>query len=287
MRVSSLSDPKVVELLKKYFVPVWLSRDFYQKADSKAEREEILRIDREVQRKKLEGGSVAVFLLDSDGTVLDAMRVHGASQPEKLVPMLQKIVDGKKVPARSEDAIRNAVSAAQERYKPKEEGGKIFHTWTRFTDNRAGYGVSEDWVELSKEEWEAFLPGKDAKAGTSWQVADKTIDKLAVFFYPPAPNWQVGDSEIVSRKLTATVRSISKDVAEVTLRGEVVLNHPFGTKKESPGKATVPVVGFARCDLKERTLSALALTSEGAKFVWQYQGTAQPQTMAIAVELEP
>jgi hypothetical protein len=287
MRVSSLSDSKVVDLLKKYFVSAWLSRDFYQKADNKAERQEILRIDRDVQRKKLDGGNVAAFVIDWDGTVLDAMKVHRASKPENLVPMLQKVIDAKKVQPRSDEAIKSAVAAAQERYRPKEEGGKIFHTWTRFTDNRAGYGVSEDWVELPKDQWEAFLPPKDAKTGTSWQVADQTIDKLAVFFYPPAPSWQVEDSEILSRKLTATVQSINKDVAEITLRGEVVLNHPFGTKKETPGKATVPVIGFARCDFKDRTLKAFALTSEDAKFVWKYQGTPQPQTMAIAVELDP
>jgi hypothetical protein len=286
--VSSLSDPKVIDVLTKYFVPVWRSRDFYQIAGpAKEEREELLRIDRECQQKKLDGGSVAVFVIDADGTVLAAMKLHDARLPEKLVPMLQKVVEDKKVEARSKEVIAKAVSAYQDRHKPKEEGARIFHTWTRFTDNRAGYGVSEDWVELSKEDVEGLLPAKDAKAGTTYKVPDKVLDKLAVTFYPPAPNWQLDDSEVVSRKLTATVKSISKDVVEVTLQGEAVVNHPFGVKKETPGKATVPLVGTLKGNLKDRGLTQFALVSDGAKYVWQYQNTPQPQTMAVAVELEP
>jgi hypothetical protein len=41
MRVSSLSDEKVINLLTKYFIPVWVSRDHYQlAAPSDAEKDE-------------------------------------------------------------------------------------------------------------------------------------------------------------------------------------------------------------------------------------------------------
>jgi hypothetical protein len=91
MRVSSLSDERVIALLTRYFVPAWLSRDRYQlEPVSQAEKEELLRIDRERGRRGLRGGTVCVFLVAPDGAVLATQPVQQASDPENLARFLER-----------------------------------------------------------------------------------------------------------------------------------------------------------------------------------------------------
>ena len=94
MRVSSLSDDKVINFLSKYFIPVWVLRDHYQlAAPSDAEKDELLRIDRDRGKRGLEGGTVSVFIIVPDGKVIASMAVQKAYKPENLAPFLQKIVN--------------------------------------------------------------------------------------------------------------------------------------------------------------------------------------------------
>ena len=91
MRVSSLSNAKVIDLISKYFVPVWYSRDNYQLSGrDPAEQAEVLRIDRLAQGK---GGNVCVFLLDPEGSLVGVQMVQLASKPENLIPFLQRVVE--------------------------------------------------------------------------------------------------------------------------------------------------------------------------------------------------
>src|SRR5437588_11420983 len=92
MRVSSLSDERVIALVSRYFVPVWLSRDHYQAGQvTPAEHEEVLRMDRDRQHRGLKGGSVCVYILAPDGAVTATMPVQQAHKPENLVPFLERI----------------------------------------------------------------------------------------------------------------------------------------------------------------------------------------------------
>src|SRR6516164_8718777 len=119
MRVSSLSDERVIALLTKYFVPAWVSRDDYQlDPRGKDEQAELERIDGERHRRGLEGGTVCVFVLDSDGSVLATQRVQLAYKPENLVPFLDKIIADKKLTPRDAEAIR-ASTARSSAAKPK------------------------------------------------------------------------------------------------------------------------------------------------------------------------
>src|SRR5450755_2651063 len=112
MRVSSLSDDKVIDLLTKYFIPVWVSRDHYQlAAPSDSEQDELQRIDRDRAHRGLEGGTVCVYVLAPDGAVSATMKVHNAWKPESLVPFLQKVVDDQKLEPRSADAVRATTAA--------------------------------------------------------------------------------------------------------------------------------------------------------------------------------
>src|SRR5437763_16482484 len=102
MRVSSLSDPRVIRLVTRYYVPAWLSRDHYQLGTpARAEQQEIRRLDDERHRRGFEGGTVCVFLVSPDGSVLATQRVQAACHPENLAPLLEKVAREQRLRPRS------------------------------------------------------------------------------------------------------------------------------------------------------------------------------------------
>lgn len=279
MRVSSLSDSRVIPLVSKHFVPVWISRDRYQQ--EKISREETLlvgRIDKSRREKKLEGGAVCVYVATANGDVFATLPVQKASKPDLLVAFLKKIIDDKQVkPMKAE--------AAAERPAPKAKAkdGRLFAVRTRF-DAGENRGTSSETVELTKEEWMAFIPPETAKAGRTWKVPKEVAEKLLIQAYPPLPHWKASLAKMDSCQLTATVKS-NKDGA-VTIRLEGKFDLIFPLKGEpTDGRVTANLVGIVRCDAKEQTLTSVELASDGGKYVSYWQSKAQTRTTSIAVEL--
>src|SRR5262249_24479294 len=142
MRVSSLSDDRVIDLVSQYFVPALLSRDHYQaEGASRAEQEEVLRIDRDRQARGLKGGTVCVYVLAPDGAVLATQPVQFAYRPENLVPLLKEIVDGRRLRARDPGAVKAGAAPPPPPARPRTEDGLLLHFWTRFDGRGANRGV--------------------------------------------------------------------------------------------------------------------------------------------------
>src|SRR5437879_2983425 len=100
MRASSLSDAKVITLLNRYFVPVYVSND--DAADwgtgPLEEKAEYQRIYVETVKAGLSSGTVHVYLLTPDGHPFDSLHVAEAYKPERLLPMLERAVQKRKTP---------------------------------------------------------------------------------------------------------------------------------------------------------------------------------------------
>jgi hypothetical protein len=285
MRVSSLSDPRVIDVIRKYFVPAWLSRDDYQlEARSRDEQAELARLDGERSKRKMRGGAVCVFVVAPNGDVLATQAVQEAYKAENLLPLLKKIVEEQKVKPRDDEAIRASAAAARET-KAKTKEGRFIHIWTRVdlkSDNR---GVSNDRVELTAEELKAFVPPAEARAGTSWKIADKIAVKLFQYGYPPGPYWKPSDCKVKKATLTATLAAVSEKENRIDLSGDMELNFPLGRPTE--GRITAHFVGVAREDRDKHALTALMLVSEQAEFVWYWERKPQVVKMRIALQLEP
>ena len=90
MRASSLSDAKIISLLNRYFVPVYLSLEDVAATGSASalEKSEYRRIYAEAQRAGLSTGTVHVYILTPDGHPLDSLHVAKASEPEQLTALL-------------------------------------------------------------------------------------------------------------------------------------------------------------------------------------------------------
>jgi hypothetical protein len=286
MRVSSLSDERVIRLISRYFVPVWVSRDSYQlDPRNKKEQTELERIDGARAKRGLEGGTVCVFVLNPDGSVLATLRVQLAYKPEKLIPFLEKIVADKKLKPRAAEAVR-ASAARPSEIKPKTEGGRLVHVWTRCDQAGANRGLSHDRVELTATECKTFAPPADSKVGTSWAIPKEVSHKLFQYGYPPGPIWNAKDCKVLAGNLKATVVTLSAREAHLKLEGEAKLSFPH-KGKPTDGRITARFVGMAHFDREKKTLTSLALVSEEAEYVWYWQEKPQPIKMRIALELGP
>lgn len=282
--MSSLSNPRIVELISKYFVPAWVSRDDYQReARDQDEKAELVRIDHERARRKLKGGNVTVFILADNGDVLATQPVVVALKPENLRTFLEEMIAKHKLQPRSQEAIQ-ASAAKPTEAKPPAEGNRFIHIWTRL-DTGPNNGLTNDRVELTAAQCKAFLPPADAPSGTSWDIPEEVAHKLLQYCYPPGPHWMVKDCKVLKGKLKATLADGAKDEARIQLKGEMELQFPVG--KPTEGRITARFIGTARGDRKKQTLVSLVVVSEQAEYVWQWQGKPQPRKMRIALELEP
>lgn len=286
MRVSSLSDKRVINLLTKYFVPAWLSRDAYQLSPrGKEEQVELERIDHDRAHRGFKGGTVCVFVLAPDGDVLATLPVQQAYKAENLLPLLEKIIADQKVMPRTAEAIK-ATAAQPAEMKPKTEGGRLIDVWTRCDQRGANRGLSHDRIELTAEQLKAFVPAADARSGTSWEIPESIAFKLYQYGYPPGPHWRVKDSKVLSGKLKATLVDVSDQQAHIRLEGAMELSFPH-TGKPTDGRVTAQFVGLAHYDRKKQVLTSLGLVSEQAEHVWYWQSKPQPIKMRIALEMEP
>jgi|GEM_PF-1675547 hypothetical protein len=287
MRVSSLSHPRIRELISTYFVPVLVSRDDYQRDPrSEDEKAELLRIDHECTRRGLKGGSVCVFLIAANGDVLATQQLHQACKPEKLLPFLQQIIAEQKLTPRRAEAIRASIAEptdSQPSRDRKETENNFIDIWTRLDVD--GNRLSHDRVKLTAAQCKAFLPPIDAQPGTSWDIPEEIAHKLFQYGYPPGPQWRAKDCKVLKGTLKATLAAVSNEEARIRLEGELRLKFPVG--KPTEGRLTAHFVGLACEDRKKQMLTSLMLVSEQANYVWYWQGKPQPRKMQIALELEP
>jgi hypothetical protein len=280
MRVSSLSDERVIALVSKHFIPAWISRDRYQ-MDKISREEQLLlgRIDLTRRQKKFEGGSVCVYIAKPDGDVQATMIVHKAWKPDLLIPFLKKMIDDHNPKPRKDEDIKPAALA--EEPKPKGKDGRLFFVRSRF-DGKENRGTSRDIVELTKTEWSAFVAAKGAKVGDSWKIPKAVAEKLLTHAYPPVAHWNAKWSKIDSCSLTATVKSVKDGVVKVRLEGKLELIYPYKGEKDD-ARMSAKLVGHVTCD-EDGGLKAVALTSDGATYVSYWQSRSQTRSMSVAIE---
>jgi hypothetical protein len=285
MRVSSLSDERVIRLVSRHFVPAWISRDHYQQGPWSAEEQaELLRLDRQRASNKMPGGNVSVIIIDAEGDVIASRPVGQTSDPEKLLPWLRAVIEVYKIPVRSPEASRATAATAPPPPKPKE-GGRNFSIWTRFDDSGRGRGTSHDRVELSAREWSAFVPREPVRVGDSWTVPAEVSQKLLRYGYPPLPHWDSSQGKVRAASLTLTVVAVDERQVRLRVEGNLELIYPF-KGEPTDAVATAQLVGTARVDLTQRKLTEFQLTSEKAGYLWYWEGKPQPRTMVLAVQME-
>lgn len=276
MRVSSLSDARLIRLISDYFVPVWVSRDDYQlPAAGKGDKVLLRKIDDSRHAKKLEGGTVCVYVARADGGVLATLPVQRAHKPELLKPFLDRIV--------REEGLKPRTRRPAEAEKAKPAGGRAFVVRTRFDDTPVNRGTSRDRVELTAKQMATFVPPR-AEAGARWEIAGAVVSKLLRYAYPPLPHWDAKLARVEKAGLAARVVSVEGDEATLWLEGGLELTYPV-LKTPTDGKVTARLAATAVVDVRTREVKAFALASRGGQYVWYWKGEPQRRRVAFAVEL--
>ena len=243
MRASSLANARIIELLTRYYVPVYVSNEDYARtgsapAEEKAERN---RIWQEAAKKGFSSGTVHVYILAPDGSLIDSLHVATASKVDQTLALLQRNLDKLKTAAG-----RALVAPAPQSACPKadagclvlhlterdlrRQGGDLVPIRPRLGETRSGnWGAfaAEDWIVLTRTEWSKLLPDKATDIGASWELDRDVTARVLTHFYPSTENNNVSTNRIDEQSLRATVLSIREGVVRARLDGHLKMKHPF------------------------------------------------------------
>src|SRR5260370_15812281 len=208
MRAGPLSNPKVIELLNGYFVPVYTSNDFISgPSDSlKEEQKERERVYRAFLDAKLSAGSVHVYVLSPDAVPIGSIHVAQAGEKDQATGkdqtqlLLEKTIRELKTvkgdslvaprpqsepPKVSQDADALVLHVTARKISEKGRG-----SWNEFP--------AEDWIVLAGDARGKVLPSGPVHIGDSWDVNKDASTPILTRFFPQTECCTAKDSGLLS-----------------------------------------------------------------------------------------
>jgi hypothetical protein len=277
MRAGPLSDDRVIDIFNHYFIPVSVSNDAYTKGEvSPAENAEKIRIVREswLDTKVLRTGEDALYVLDSNGRVVDAIRAPDSIRIDKVLPFLEAAVKSLGV----SKGPTLVTPTNQSKPPATKEGDIVLHLTARYVPKGEGWAKipAEDWIVLTDEEWSRLLPDENAAVGQRWDIDKAVAKKLMLNFYPPTGNTNVNKNKIERLEFTGTLVSLRDGRGRVRLDGALKMKHPFFTTGVGPSASMQQgkdydvvidsIVGFVDFETSPRRLTAFRLVGEKATY---------------------
>lgn len=265
MRAGPLSNPKIINVLNRYFVPVYTVNDEYARdgaalAEEKTERE---RIFREGYAAKMSVGTVHVYILNPEGHLIDSLHVAEASKPERLLATLNKTISTLQI----EPGPPAVPPCPQSCAPPSGSNSLTLHVVARLLDGRGAWGgiPGEDWILLDTREQQALFSSDHPKVGDTW-IADRAVsEKILTHFYPATENNDVRKNRFEEQDLKATIVSLDHDIARVRLDGHFRMQHSFYHKDD--GKMVdATVIGFMDFDLRRKRAVSIQMMTEKATY---------------------
>ena len=283
MRAGPLSNDKVIDTLNRYFVPVFVSNEDYEK-DGPAppqERKERDRILAECRANGTSTGTVHVYLLAPDGHAIDSAHVASVTRTDKLQAMLDRCL------------ARLGTEPGEPLVKPRDlsvapaapDGSLVLHLVSRGQDTGPQGGSwrefpAENWIILPSQQWRGFLPKTEPKAGALYDIDSQTAAAVLQYFYPQSEDpsdapW----TQIDAMSLKATVLNVVNGSATARLEGGVELHRNFYPHQFSPKHMKATLLGFISWDTSSRRISSLRLVTD--------QATSDKENYAVAVTTVP
>jgi hypothetical protein len=281
MRAGPLSNPRVVALLNRYFVPVYIDNADYGKngTASAAEKAERKRILAACEKAKLSAGSVQVFIL-TEGQPFASLHVADAAKVERFMPLLERTIATLK-PRPGPSLVPPVPQAAPPRC---DADALALHVITRYlhrkgnrvvvdradarlgrTDNASWTALpGENWVVLQRDEWQRLLAWDRREGGGAWLLDRAVAARILTHFYPPTDNNQVATNRIRGLAVQARVMSVG-DVVRIRLDGQLRMEHAFNHPGER-GLIEAPLLGYLDYDVRRQQITALQLVTDGATY---------------------
>ena len=296
MRAGPLANPKVIELLNGYFVPVYTSNDYISgPADSlKEERKERERVYRTFLEAKLSAGSVHVYVLSPKSVPIGSIHVAQAGEKdqatgkdqtqlllEKTIRELKTVKGDPLVAPRPQSLppkVEEAADALVLHVTARKISEKGHGSWNEFP--------AEDWIVLSTEQQKKLLPSGPIHIGDSWEVNKDASAPILTRFFPQTECCTAKDSELLSatgkykhrledQSLRGTIVAVDSDKVTARLEGRSKVLHQFYPNHPYPPTvSTAKIVGYLVFDPSKKKIESLRLVSEGGKFDKMDMGVA-------------
>jgi len=265
MRAGPLSNSKVISLLNRFFVPVYAVNEDYRDggAAPAADKAEYNRIFKQSLAAGISTGTVHVYILSPEGIPVDSLHVATAAKTERLIDLLERIIEKLRVPEG-----KTLVAPAPQSAPPRcEADSLVLHLTSRSLDGRGAWSdfPVEDWIVLSRSEWEKFLPANPSRIGHGWVVDKKTSEKLLTRFYPPTENNDVTKNHFERQTLKANLVQFENGGARIRIEGDLRMRHSFYHKED--GKVVeATFIGFIDFDPALRSIRSFLLVTDRATY---------------------
>lgn len=319
MRASSLSNPKVIQLLNAHFLPVYVDST-YLPANAETEADELaayrqlfgeLNSANERRRKSgqklLSIGTVHAYVFTPDGRALDARHVTHAG-PASVIEMLEAAVQTFKTPAGKPivtpssqsprpdcDADALALHLTARYLVPRgssearrDVAGELVPLNANLGGERSGQWSalpSEDWFVLKRKEWTRLLPNARVAVGDSWQVDPSVAETLLTRFYPTTEQNDLSKNRLDERSLKLTAFSVEKNRVRARIDGRLKMKHSFYPGRDDDNFVNATIVGLIEFDPVKPQIHSLQIATDGATYGIQGK-RLQPFGVAVQIVSE-
>ncbi|CAN5906456.1 hypothetical protein BH23PLA1_BH23PLA1_02620 [soil metagenome] len=265
MRAGPLSNPQVIDLLNRHFVPVYVVNEDYSKNgpapdEEKAER---LRIYREAREAGLSTGTVHAYVLEASGQTIDSLHVADAARDDRLIRMLDRAIEATGVRSGDGPVVEpRSISAPPE----ARTGSVVLHLTARGQGSSWDGFPSENWIVLGPDRLEGLLPVEDVEAVQSWEVRDDVAEAILTHFYPQTENNDVSTHRFDRRSLRGEIVEIKDGWVRARIKGDLRMTHPFYPGREDGNVVEARIVGLLDFEPGSRQVRRFLLTTDGATY---------------------
>jgi hypothetical protein len=282
MRASGLSNLWAIELLNRYYVPVYIPTAGYWGQDGTApaeEKAELQRITQAIHRAKLASGDQLAIIMAPDGQVIDTMAGCHASQASNLIELLswnicvQEAVEGETLvrpvpqsrpPQTDADALVLHLTA---RYL-RRQGDELLPLPVRVGSDKASWRCypAENWIVFDRGQSTKLLPAGPVYPGVSWQIDREVSNFLLKHFYPETEENDLAKNRIERSALRATVTRVEGDRARARIEGELRMKHRFTGAKDDDRYVEATILGYLDFEPGRNKIRALRLYTPQATY---------------------
>jgi hypothetical protein len=270
VRAGPLSNDKVIDLLNRFYVPIYISTDDYEEHGHapEVEKKEFVRLFGDINEAKKGMG----YVLTPEEKVNETFVSSPAVTPEQVIAFLESGI--KKLGLQPGEPLGKIAPQAP---PPKADPDQlVLHLTARFIPSGAGWArmPAEDYLVLGPADWKMLLAPAKAKVGDTWDLDPELVTGLLKYFYPPSLNFFATKNKIEHPAMKATVVSVTNGVARVRLDSQLKMKHTFVPDKEDNLYVEAAVVGLVDCDLAQRTIRSFQMVTDKATYATGYFGVA-------------
>lgn len=266
MRAGPLSNPKIIDLLNRYYVPVTSSNEEADDGGTgpPAEKAERKRIYLDFYAKKLPLGDVNVYIVGPDGSSVAGLDINSANNPEKMAALLTRVVSQLHTEPGPPAVKPHPQSAAP----ASAADAMVLHLVSRSLAGGSWHEFpAENWIVLSRAEWTQLLPGEALTLKSSWEIPRPVAVKLAEWIYPQnEEKTQVNRSRVDIATFRMTVVTVENGLARARIDGKVRLKHSFYPGGGAEDYADSELAGFVDFDMSKRAVQRLRLITTKALY---------------------